>query len=73
MIRNPVGSDVRKYKVLVSSLYKPLKYEIEMKTSINKTLTQKLPLINIHNESNSFYVSMQANQVSKGGIFVLEK
>lgn len=72
-MKNTSGTDVRRYKVLVSSLYKPLKYEIEMKTSINKSLQQKLPLVNINSENNTFYVTMQANDVSKGGIFLLEK
>jgi len=44
-----------------------------MKTSINKSLQQKLPLVNINSENNTFYVTMQANDVSKGGIFFLDK
>ncbi len=48
MIRNPSGTDMRRYKVLLSSVYKPLRYELEMKASINKVLSQKLPLINVN-------------------------
>ena len=28
ILKNPQGTDVRRYKVLVSSVYKPLKYEL---------------------------------------------
>lgn len=72
LIRNQVGTDIRRYKVLLNSVYKPLKYELEMKASVNKLLSQKLPLININNESNTFYLTLLTNEASKG-VFILEK
>jgi hypothetical protein len=49
MIKNQSGTDIRKYKVLVNSNYKPLRYEVEMKTPVNKSISQKLPLVNLTN------------------------
>lgn len=49
LIRNPLGTDIRRYKVLLNAVYKPLKYEIDMKAPVNKSLAHKLPIINISN------------------------
>lgn len=68
ILRNPQGTDVRRYKVLISSVYKPLKYELEMKTPINKLLTQKLPLVNLNNDTNSYFLTLTTNDLSKGVI-----
>lgn len=43
-----------------------------MKTAVNKNLVQKLPLININNEINTFNITLTTNQTSKG-IFLLER
>jgi len=43
----PEGIDVKKYKIMNSGGYKPLKYELEIKTVPNKYITQPLPLLNI--------------------------
>ncbi len=72
LIRNQSGTDIRRYKVLLNSSFKPLKYELEMKTPVNKFISQKLPLININAEPNTFYLSMLTNEASKG-IFLLER
>ena len=68
ILRNPQGTDVRRYKVLITSVYKPLRYELEMKTPINKLLTQKLPLVNLNNDTNSYYLTLTTNDLSKGVI-----
>lgn len=47
-IRNASGTDLRRYKVLLTSVYKPLKYEVEMRIPVNKNLPQPLPLINLN-------------------------
>lgn len=48
-LKNAAGTDVRKYKVSLSAVAKPLRYELEMKTACNKSLSQPLPLINLSN------------------------
>jgi hypothetical protein len=68
ILRNPQGTDVRRYKVLITSVYKPLRYELEMKTPINKLLTQKLPLVNLNNDTNSYCLTLTTNDLSKGVI-----
>jgi hypothetical protein len=72
LVKNHSATDIRRYKVLLNSVYKPLKYELEMKTPVNKLLSQKLPLINISNQTNTFYVTILTNEVSKS-IFTLER
>ena len=70
MIRNQSGTDIRKYKVLINSNYKPLRYEIEMKTPINKSISQKLPLVNLSKDPNNFFIQLQTNEISKGLIII---
>lgn len=64
-MRNLAGTDVRKYKVLISAISKPLRYELEMKTPINKFITQNLPLINVTTEPNTFIITLTSNDQSK--------
>jgi len=49
VMRNTSNNDIRRYKILINSVYKPLRYELEMKIPVNQTITQPLPLINISN------------------------
>lgn len=54
LMKNTSGNDIRRYKILINSVYKPLRYELEMKIPVNQTISQPLPLINISNEPNNF-------------------
>lgn len=47
VMKNSSASDIRCYKVLINSVFKPLRYELEMKVPVNQSVTQPLPLINI--------------------------
>ena len=68
LIRNASGTDVRKYQVILNSIYKPLRYELEMKIPANKTITQPLPLINLTAENNTYRVSLAVNGVSSQAV-----
>jgi len=48
-LRNIAGTDIRKYKITMNAVSRPLKYELEMKTPANRPITQPLPLINLSN------------------------
>lgn len=48
-MKNQSGTDIRIYKILINSVYKPLRYEMEIRASVNETITQALPLINVSN------------------------
>ena len=58
ILKNNSGTDIRKYKLFLSSTYKPLKYEMEMKIPVNQKLIQPLPLINITEKPNVFNVHL---------------
>ena len=46
-LKNIAGTDIRKYKVTLNAVARPLRYELEMKTPANKLIMQPLPLINL--------------------------
>ena len=46
-MKNSGGTDIRKYKLVFNCVYKPLRYELEMKIPVNQSITQPIPLINI--------------------------
>ena len=71
-LKNASGTDVRRYKVFINSVYKPLKYEMEMKIPVNQKLTQPLPLINVSDFKNTFNVSLSLGDNSKN-IFSINK
>ena len=56
VMKNSSGTDIRRYKVLVNCVYKPLRYELEMKIPVNQEVTQPIPLINITSDPNFFNV-----------------
>lgn len=65
-LRNGAGTDIRKYKVTLSAVAKPLRYELEMKIATNKVLSQPLPLINLTMEKNVFHVLLiPSNELSR--------
>lgn len=72
LLKNASGTDIRKYRILINSVYKPLRYEMEMKVLVNQKITQPLPLINISDSTNTFNVTLNANESSKN-IFILSK
>ena len=47
--------------MFINSIYKPLRYEMEMKIPVNQILSQSLPLINITDNQNTFNVSLIVN------------
>ena len=57
-LKNSAGTDLRKYQVTLSAIYKPLRYELEMKVAVNKSVTQPLPLINLTTENNTYRVTL---------------
>lgn len=71
-LKNSTGTDIRRYKMFINSIYKPLRYEMQMKIPVNQVLTQPLPLINITEQQNIFNVSLITNDSSKN-IFSLDK
>ncbi len=65
-LKNTAGTDIRKYKVMLSAISKPLRYELEMKIPSNKALTQPLPLINLGSEKNIFHIGLiPANDLAR--------
>ncbi len=64
VMKNVSNNDIRRYKILVNSVYKPLRYEIQMKVPIGQTLTQPFPLINISNQPNIFNATFTSNQAA---------
>lgn len=64
LMKNTSGNDIRRYKILINSVYKPLRYELEMKIPVNQTISQPLPLINISNEPNNFNATFTCGQNS---------
>lgn len=61
IMKNNSNNDIRRYKILINSIYKPLRYELEMKVPVNQSITQPLPLINISNDPNTFNVTFTTN------------
>ena len=57
LMKNSSGTDIRRYKVILNSMYKPLRYELEMRTPVNQPISQPIPLINITSEPNYFTVT----------------
>lgn len=49
MLKNSSNTDVRRYKLIVNSVYKPLRYEMEIRVPVNESVKQPLPLINVSN------------------------
>ncbi len=63
-LRNSSGTDVRKYQVLLNAVYKPLRYELEMRTAVNKNIVQPLPLINLTNDNNTYRVILSVQPLT---------
>lgn len=61
IMKNNSNNDIRRYKILINSIYKPLRYELEMRVPVNQSITQPLPLINISNDPNTFNVTFTTN------------
>jgi hypothetical protein len=71
-LRNTAGTDIRKYKVTLNAVSRPLRYELEMKTPANRPLQQPLPLINLSQERSLFHVMLlPANDPSRA-VFAID-
>ena len=71
-LKNVSGTDLRRYKLYINSIYKPLRYEMEMRIPVNQKITQSLPLINISDTPNTFNIGLVTNELSKNS-FVITK
>ena len=71
-MRNQSATDIRKYKVVLTAVARPLKYELEIKTPANRSLTQPLPLVNVSNEKNCYSVTLSVPSEAAKGCFILE-
>ena len=60
-MKNSSNTDIRRYKLILNSIYKPLRYELEMRIPINQSITQPIPLINITSENNLFNVTFSSH------------
>ena len=69
-LKNTTGTDIRRYKLYLNSIYKPLRYEMEMKIPVNQKIVQALPLINISEHSNTFNIGLVTNETSKSTFLI---
>ena len=72
-LRNAAGSDIRKYKVNLTAVARPLRYELELKTPVSKLITQPLPLINVTNERNLYHISLTPHNEHSKNTFSLDR
>lgn len=60
-LKNIAGTDIRRYKIILNASARPLRYELQLKTPVNKAITQQLPLVNITNDKNIYIVTLNAS------------
>ena len=73
LLKNSAGTDLRKYQVVLNAVYKPLRYELQMRIPANNSLTQPLPMINLTNENNIYRVLLlNSSQDPNKSVFFID-
>lgn len=63
-LKNSDKTDVRKYKILVNALPKPIKAQIEMNCSARENVIQEIPIVNPSDRDWSIKVTLATDMNS---------